>query len=358
MFTMQHKGFNAKIMRAQRLTGLGTHELPLGTPIETLPVDEFKEPLSHWIKGAGNYVVPVDSDWGLWFDFTLNDRMNTAVLLSIKGMNPVTGQRTNGLGLERYEEKCPIHDVKFKDGLFCEKCNYKWPYQNYISHPNVLWWDGFRSSDGKVRQFFFTEDMAKSVPELVIGKEDTVPAFGFAFFRPKVTRGAVGQKTRSGIISSYNEIKYCKSSAPSHKFLGSGSNLESLNEQKTSDIKNISDSMMSLCCDSLSELPQVACAVACAAAPVEYVETLSFIQERCVEKKSRSKNAEVGVGAGAEISQSLQIDPLKVNDWENEPASVMRLYFVFIEQFEEIKSKGLVDLIGQKEGYLSGLPVG
>src|SRR5271157_3049676 len=138
MNAMQHKGFSAKIMKAERLTGSGVHGLPPGSAIDVLPVDAFEQPMAHWIKGAGNYVVPVDSDWGLWFDFTSNDQMNTAVLLSIKGMNPVTGQRTNGLGLERYEEKCPIHNAKFKDGLFCEKCNYKWPDQNYIAYPNTL----------------------------------------------------------------------------------------------------------------------------------------------------------------------------------------------------------------------------
>jgi hypothetical protein len=31
---------------------------------------------------------------------------------------------------------------------------------------------------------------------------------------------------------------------------------------------------------------------------------------------------------------------------------------VFVEQFEEIKSKGIRDLVGEKEGFLSGLSVG
>jgi hypothetical protein len=108
---------------------------------------------------------------------------------TVKGMNPVTGQKTEGYGLERYENKCPVHNIDFREGRFCEECNYKWPPQNYVAAPNRLWWDGFRTSDGKVRQFFFTEDLAKSIPENVIGKQNTVPAFGFAFYKTKQTRG-------------------------------------------------------------------------------------------------------------------------------------------------------------------------
>jgi hypothetical protein len=342
MKIMQYKGFNAKIMRAERLTGSGVHGLPPGSAIDVLPVDAFESPLSHWIKGAGNYVVPVDSDWGLWFDFTSNDKMNTAVLLSIKGMNPVTGQRTNGLELERYEEKCPVHKAKFKDGLFCEKCNYKWPDQNYIAYPNTLWWDGFRSSDGKVRQFFFTEDMAKSVPELVIGKEDTVPAFGFAFFRPKVARAPAvvtqrigGAVYGAGILGSYDYVY------DSHIVVDETHNY-------FSSVSNAASSPSVMFCN----------ATACAGGASAETGQLSTQNVQVLKKHTRSAKAEVGVGAGAEISQNLEIDSLKVSDWENEPASVMRLYFMFVEQFEEIKSKGTVDLVGEKEGYLSGLPVG
>jgi hypothetical protein len=46
-------------------------------------------------------------------------------------------------------------------------------------------------------------------------------------------------------------------------------------------------------------------------------------------------------------------------DWKDEPSAVIRLYFVFRKKFEKIvKNGGLVDLDGNKEGYLKGLPVG
>jgi hypothetical protein len=36
----------------------------------------------------------------------------------------------------------------------------------------------------------------------------------------------------------------------------------------------------------------------------------------------------------------------------------MRLFFIFHNQFEEIKARGMKDLIGTREGYLDGLAVG
>ncbi len=103
MKQMSYKGFSARIMKARRLTGDHIHGLPPGHEIDVYPVDEFEHPLSHWITGSGNYVVPVDSDWGLWFDWAQNDQMNTAVLPTVKGMNPITGRRTSGFALESYE---------------------------------------------------------------------------------------------------------------------------------------------------------------------------------------------------------------------------------------------------------------
>lgn len=72
----------------------------------------------------------------------------------------------------------------------------------------------------------------------------------------------------------------------------------------------------------------------------------------------KRKIVEVGVGAGAQIKQDLITDSLELKDWEEKPNSVMRLYFVFVNQFKEIKEKGIKNLIGKTEGYLDGLSVG
>ena len=345
LYTMKHKNFTAKIMRAQRLTGDYVHSLPPGSPIPVYPVDAFKCPLSSWVTGAGNYVVPVDPDWGLWFDWRDNDEMNTSVLLSIKGMNPITGQRTNGFGLERYEEKCPIHNEQFKDGLFCEKCNFKWPVQNYVSYPNKLWWDGFRSEDGKVRQFFFTEDLAKSIPELVIGKEDTVPAFGFAFFKTKVSRQIQAPIPVSYILNYVPTGTYVTSSKD---YVGQNttSNYASYRSCGPSSAKaRIKSCSMNYSCEDIN-----------VTSSKDY-RSKSFT-DTMNETKKLKLTSEVGVGAGAEIEQDLLVDTLKLSDWEEKPESVMRLFFIFVDQFKEIETKGMKDLIGGKNGFMSGFPVG
>ena len=129
-------------------------------------------------------MCPVNTDWALWFNFSMNNPSNTAVLSSVKGMNPLTGRRVAGYELENYQDECPIHHKPFSKGKLCPDCGFKWPHQNYISQPNKFYIDSFVTPSG-VRQFYFTEDMAKSIPELVIGKEDTVPAFGFCFYKLK-----------------------------------------------------------------------------------------------------------------------------------------------------------------------------
>jgi hypothetical protein len=367
---MSHKGFNARIMKAKRLEGPGIHGLPQGTPIDIYPVDAFSDPLSSWLPGPGNYVVPVSPDWGLWFDWTQNDELNTAVLLSVKGMNPVTGQRTNGFGLERYEEKCPVHGTPFKEGLFCEQCNYKWPDQNYVAHPNTLWWDGFRSADGKVRQFFFTEEMARSIPELVIGKEDTIPAFGFAFFKPKVRREptaipcAGAPIAAAGPLLSYSSIQhiYLSSTGPTKKMFSNdvlfsksldfGSDVKGGSGLKGGILRSRSVNYCST--ESLLSASQDRSASSISIGDSTPEKSLEVFDEGT----ERRKTAEVGVGAGAIINQRLIIDSLKVTDWESEPASVMRLYFVFVEQFKEIEARGMKDLVGTPNGFLEGLPIG
>jgi hypothetical protein len=370
---MQHAGFSARIMKARRLTGNGPHGLPPGNPVDVFPVDAFEQPLSSWIAGPGNYVVPVDPDWGLWFDWTDNDWTNTAVLLSIKGMNPITGQRTNGFMLERYKERCPIHDEPFKDGLFCEKCNFKWPDQNYVTYPNKLWWDGFRTADGKVRQFFFTEDLAKSVPELVIGKEDTVPAFGFAFYRPKTLREVINQKHLNVTHQSpiYFGSTKCSSSVQDSCFALYSTKSTTKSAQRFGAVLKKS-SWLPITDGPATESVYFSNATACAAGGsavnldstrggniiIPESHQVPDVQYRAADFEHKPRTTEVGVGAGAEILQSLTVDPLNVSDWKDKPDSVMRLFFVFVDQFNAIKEKGMKDLTGELEGFLSGLPVG
>lgn len=381
---MECDGYKASIQKAARLKGEGVHGLPQGTGIKAYETSFFPSAPRHWLREKGCYVVPVSKEWGLWFNWTMNDMCNTAIVSSVKGMNPVTGQKMTGVALEDYINKCPIHDLAFgvnptnaMETLFCSECGYSWPHHNYVSHPNTLWWDGFRQPDGTVRQFFFTEDEERDVASAVIGKENTVPAFGFAFYKTKTARrgwaytnryapgeigvsGCAGNGNLGGNYNFYDQMveldKYHKWSQK-EKYRGgrgllrssgyfSGTNYEdstntiytnstftgsNLDNQQAKYLAGQSESLMS-------------CNVGGAGAQ-------EFKSEERVETTYLSRD--VSVGAGAQINQSLQKDNDGIAAFKSEPESCIRVYFCFIEHFNEIVKGGLSLPMERKRGFLA-----
>lgn len=369
---MRCKGFLARLMQAPRLRDIGrAHSLPPGNPVPIYPIDALPGCPDDWVREAGSYVCPVDPEWGLWFDFTMNDHENTAVIASVKGMNPITGRKLENLSLEKYSERCPVHSIPFTgDKLFCKECGYKWPAQSYLSYPNILWWDGFRQADGTVRQFFFSEEEERDVASAVIGKKNTVPAFGFVFYEPKVRRVTKLVRSRGGSqVMGYASKGPGGSSAGGSGWMNASSHygvpvsmpLSSQvdiyhSEEKTS-MKLTNDSPSEFTCRSLSDV-SIRMDAKC-----DKKSTSRFLRGKAPEQVYLAATApepekEVSVGAGAEIRQDLVEDTTPLSDWKEQPTATIRLYFVFRKKFERIVNKGLVDLDGNKEGYLKGLPVG
>lgn len=327
VYQMEHAGFKAKLMEATLLQDNGRkHGLPPGEPLPVIPLACLPKAPSSWVNSAGSYVCPVNTNCGLWFDWTGNESLNTAVLASVKGMNPVTGQKIDDLTLEQYADKCPLHDCELTHGRFCQECGYELPPQNYICAPNTLWWDGFRQPDGLVRQFFFTEDEKKDIASLVIGKENTVPAFGFAFWKPKNPRTPPKREYRSKVMG------YTKSANIPMK--GAGGSWVSNSSPHLIHTQSISNTAETL-----------------------YTSTTSSFTRGI---STHVENKEVSVGAGAKIQQDLATDSLGLEGWQDKPSGLIRLYFCFEEQFREIVKGGLIDLeeIKNNDGFLKGLPVG
>ena len=77
-----------------------------------------------------------------------------------------------------------------------------------------------------------------------------------------------------------------------------------------------------------------------------------------LESVQKKEVKEVSIGAGAKINQKLNQDIYPLDSWKEAPDSVMTIYFVFQEKFEELKAGGLRNLEGSPEGILTGLPVG
>jgi len=406
-YTMEFNGFKAQILEAERLTGEHEHELPPGNPLPVYPVEAFKKHPDNWMAEDGCFVVPVNSNRGLWFDWRDNNQCNTAIVPTVKGCNPITGMRTNGYVLERYKNKCPKHDIKFKKDRYCEECGYKWPSQNYITNPNTLWWDGFRETDGTVRQFFFTEEMMRDIASHLIGKEDTVPAFGFAFYSSKKKR-----------YPSFKTINVSGDNIPfgaplMHHFVppqndhimpffdggehlggatfkadnGSGDAVFGLDSVSINDTTNPFGEVLGECDNHvyLSNTAETGKANYSAdSVPVisqtdfkaKYESKMS--SNRMYKKKAGNIQCsaqsdltrgmapakkevikkEVAVGAGAKIKQALAPDTYKFNSWKTEPDSIMRIYFIFTPEFNHWKSFGLRDFEGMESGMLNDLPVG
>lgn len=383
MNTMEYKGFKAQIMEAERLRGDHVHGLPPGTALPVYHMDEFLKPPENWMKGPGVFVVPVRPDKGLWFDWRKNSELNTCVLPTVKGCNPITGLQTSGFHLEKYENKCPKHNCDFMADRFCPECNFKWPDRNYCSmHP--LWWDGFRADDGTVRQFFFTEEMMRDVATHLIGRENTVPAFGFAFYTPKEMRQEPERVSRgfnnsiitldyyAGSAADFNEdgswitatnssdkMFHYNNSLATDKGLIGGMSSGSIGETTpTSSIYlcNSGDNgVKSFSADKL-EIKSAGKIGIGASSPEKKPKVVkNFIRSHHAIRK---KNVEVSVGAGAKIRQALNKDPYPLDSWKDKPDAVMTIYFVFQEKFEELKANGMRDLTGSKEGMLENIPTG
>jgi hypothetical protein len=363
---MAVNGFYASIMRTEKKKEGSSKELPPGLPIPVLPVDYLKVRPDDWIGGAGSFVIPVQPDWALWFNWTMNNPKETSVLASVKGMNPLTGQSFEDFKLDKFDGKCPVHGCDFLDGNMCPECGYKWPEQNFFSDPNPLYCDGFLQPNGEVRQFYFTEDMQKSIPELVIGKEKTVPAFGFCFYKIKNPK------------DDYEDCTTHRNEFPkeeSYNFGGGLSRGTGFSRSKSIPITkggptydHGGDILYSASVDYSSMKLSSSESVYCCSSSISNTDssdTLGSVSmdtlldvEMSPSFSSSVMPKDVGVGAGAAIEQRLIGDKRDVSSWEEEPGAVIRLYFVFQEEFESYAAHGLKDLSGSPEGFLTGLPKG
>jgi len=380
---MNHKGFSAAVMEAERLIGDVVHGLPPGHALPVYCSDIFKEYPENWMRGPGVFIIPVKPNKGIWFNWTGNDSANTAVLPTVKGCNPITGLQTSGYHLERYDNKCPKHGKEFKHGRFCEECGYKWPFGNYVAGPNILWLDGYRIGS-EVRQFFFTEDEVRDIATRMIGKENTVPAFGFAFYRPKVERPKAAKSFGSGYFSSPNsgtyDIKelylmgpgYYSTSVTYDSCYGSNStptsgggagamSCLSVGASSTEMSKDLDDSNMVFCAAAApASSPPKSLRKALRLSSIIEEKTSGglIMEDALVEDEKSSARKEVSVGAGARISQDLVEDPYPLDSWKDTPDSVMTIYFVFKDEVDRMLSKGVVETVEKPEGMLAGLPVG
>lgn len=346
MTTMNINGLRAEIHTPSALRGDSLHALPPYARQPAYPVDEYPACPETWMHGsslASSYFVPVEVGKGMWFNFTMNayHTHDVAVVMSVQGVNPITGPIEKGkvaeLRLEQYKHKCPRHGCDFQQDRYCPECKFKWPAQNYLSTTTglPLWIDGFRNEAGEVRQYLITDDVAKGVAAQLIG-DQRVFAIGFAFYesvepkpKPKYTEHAVDS---CGGLDMYAGDDLSDAYGALGSFGGSSYQGPTwvvpqgytINTTQASGSANIN-----------SIAPQ------CNTSPAN---AMSFAPSPRVMKSAtlRSVNAvkTLEIGAGARISQEVGVDTNDISYWKAEPTGLIYVNYVSTEECARILGAG------------------
>jgi len=369
---MEINGLFAEINMPPALAGDGLHSLPPHCKVQAYPVDEFPACPENWMHGSGkasSYFVPATVNRGMWFDFTMNSGLSydLAIVVSVQGINPVTGKKVTQLNLEQYREKCPVHNVAFLQDRFCPECNYAWPAQNYISTTTgqMLWIDGFRNEKGEVRQYIITEDITRGVAAQVIG-DDRVWAIGFAFYLSKESRKgpahlgnphwgmsslSMADSGEYGADMASLDYDSCVSgpSGPTgpcgavgaYGPYGDGSKSLSFNMASTQHVNSCSCSKGGM----HRSLKTGGGIIRAQSMMAPRTTPAPMTQQKMLE-----------IGAGARIDQEIGVDPNPIDYWQAEPIGLIYCNYVDDVMFRQILKAGQRQV--KKEGALAGLNVG
>jgi len=376
------------------------HGLPPYRPRRAYLVDEYPACPDSWMRSSGrikSYFVPVLKDAGLWLDFNgcWSHAHHAAIVVSVQGINAVTGLPCKDAQLEQYRDECPKHKKAFGPDRFCKECNFKWPKQNYLSGASTpfgqLWLDGFRAEDGKVRQYVFTESEARSVAKAVIGG-DRVHALGISFFlskeaKPKpqhnITRGfytspqigtmMIDNSCSDGALDFMDSPLLDTSSGPPGACGPKGASGTSWSSNISSSLSNHVDP------DSITYSASAGATEKYSADSIPMKKSL--MKSASGMKLGNEKSAKIGakgrlmhatasapvkinmvqqleVAAGARINQQVYDDQHELEFWQKEPDGLIIINYCSAEDALKIINAGKVDISGSKEGFLQKVPTG
>ena len=362
--------------------------LPPRNARSAYPVDSYPACPDSWMNGsdiAGSYFVGVEEDEGMWLDFNKCcdlDR-DVAVVISVQGVNPITGKKTDTLRLEQYKKKCPIHDIDFQQDNYCPDCDFDWPDQNYLSTAGTplgnLWLDGFRRPDGTVRQYIFTAEEMKGIASQLIGK-DKVYAIGIAFYYSK------DKKPKKAEPISYrgsNElvINYWHQDSTALYGTSCCSMNDEIDYEQEVDLclgeDELSRGMTCQSIGSASMGPSASMGELTAGnIKHEMVQKCSSKSKGIILRDQASKSdikrdimrakaskpktvkpvKKLEIGAGALINQKVYRDPKDMDYWEDKPAGMMYINYCDMETCRNIIEAG--EIKKKSEGFMDGLKVG
>lgn len=363
--------------------------LPPYAPLNMYCVDEYEACPPDWMHGSdksGSFFVGVKEDYALWLDFNdcFQHTHDVAIVLSVQGINPITGQKMVGkkaLKLEQYHSKCPVHNVKFQQDRYCKKCDFKWPGQNYLSSTgtphNFFWLDGFRAPDGRVRQYIITAEKMRGIASQLIGKE-RVFAIGIAFYLSKKRKPELpkpihrevddGQTWNKPFIPSMpDKTLYCLSADVDDaddpqvdNFIGFAGNLNlgnangAIGTSIPSKSTGISSSKSTTSCSTSRSL--TANSIPHSKGRRVKTATIQAAGAHLEKVKQVTPVKKLEVGAGALINQLVYDDTKEMSYWEKRPAGMIYINYCDEETFKNIKKAGKRG--SKKDGFMQDLKVG
>lgn len=317
-------------------------------------VDEYPACPHDWMLSEGrlaSYFVPIQNDKGMWLDFNKNqdNKYHVAIVVSIQGVNAITGLPCNDPQLEQYIDCCPKHKKPFGPNRLCEECGFKWPRQNYIcttSTPNgYLWLDGFRAANGAVQQYILTEQTMRGVASHIIGSK-RVYAIGISYFLSKNPK-PVQEKITEQILN--NNHYY---SSPCHTPI----------DWTTPLIKSTGDPMFDY---------SSTCGINNSTWPIGGGETIgtSICSNNICRSQVKSeatvngtyadiKTKGVEIAAGASIRQQVYDDMEPLDFWRDKPEALMCINYCLEDEAIKIIKQGKISKQGHPQGFLKEVPVG
>lgn len=316
-------------------------------------VDEYPAAPKNWMRSEGittSYIVPVKEGEAMWLDFngSCHHTHHVAALISVQGVNPITG-RPFEERMEQYVEKCPVHDISFGPDRHCSKCEFKWPAQNYISS-NVhdqgdFWLDGFRLSGDKISQYILTAKEMMGVASHIVGN-DRVFAIGVTFFVSKAERPKRQRITRNYYAAGAMGNK-CTAGDP-----GWPGKLMHYADYYKADIDSKHEPMM------LGGMTRSMVKGQVDPSEAVYCASIGDYETVVTDTRPRPKEVEVEqleVGRGVEINQSVQQDTFSLDDWRDDPfARIVINYASENEVIQILRSK--MPLKIKNDGAFEGIP--
>lgn len=373
------------------------HGLPPYAPRGGFLVDEYPACPEHWLRSKGSTAscfVGVDEGTGLWLDLnrTLERTpQHVAMVISIQGVNALTGMPCEDAQLEQYVEKCPKHKKEFGPNRFCAECNFQWPKQNYLCSTGQplgeLWLDGFRAVDGIIRQYVFTQNKARGVANAIIG-EKRVFAIGISCFLSKTARPPEPSRMlRGGPVFGYSyshggklgslggdeplgmiQVDAIGGNAPDNETYTAYFSSSVASKSLSPDDMPVSKGMMKgepIASASASKGMSAKGMMKSAPNAATYsasLKTSRLTGRQNVQARMMSVNhvavQQVEVAAGEVIDQKIYDDPHPLDFWHDKPESILVINYALVVDAQKILEGGKIDLKGSPEGFLANVPTG